>query len=143
MTVCGECGARYEDDRESCDSRFAQLLALDHSRREPWGSRHGQAFAAFALQHPERHGASLDSAWQSLYRVYVLRETPPHVFGSLRAAGGRLAAYVGVPARPPIPRRKPDVTIADLRDFDAASYPALLDAWCVAALRAWEPALRG
>lgn len=24
---------------------------LDHSRQEPWGSRHGQVFAAFQLQH--------------------------------------------------------------------------------------------
>ena len=51
-------------------TRFELLLALDHSRAEPWGSRHGQAFAAFALQHPVRHAASLDVAWELLYRVY-------------------------------------------------------------------------
>src|ERR1051326_7998235 len=52
MVRCVECGAEYESDEDSCVARFDRLLALDHSRQEPWGSRHGQAFAAFALQHP-------------------------------------------------------------------------------------------
>ena len=53
-TRCDECGARYTEPGDSCQARFDQLLALDHSRQEPWGSRHGLAFAAFALQHPRR-----------------------------------------------------------------------------------------
>ena len=55
--TCNECGARYGNSTDSCVVRFDQLLALDHSRREPWGSRHGLAFAVFALQHPQRYPA--------------------------------------------------------------------------------------
>jgi len=68
---CPECGATYSEEGDSCAARFDQLLALDHSRREPWGSRHGQAFAAFALQHPVIHEASLDRGWAALWRIYV------------------------------------------------------------------------
>src|SRR5205823_8749822 len=59
---CAECGAMYIDEFDSCAARFETLLAVDHSRREPWGSRHGQAFAAFALQHPNTCSSSLDRA---------------------------------------------------------------------------------
>jgi hypothetical protein len=94
---CPECGAMYSEERDSCAARFEELLALDHSRREPWGSRHGQAFAAFALQHPVTRAASLDRAWAALWRI----------------------------------------TIRDLADFAAETYPARLDAWCRAALSSW------
>ncbi len=66
---CPECGAAYQAAGDSCGARFDALLALDHARREPWGSRHGLAFAAFALQHPAAHAASLDRAWAALHRV--------------------------------------------------------------------------
>jgi len=133
---CSECGARYAGAADSCADRFNQLLALDHSRLEPWGSRHGQAFAAFALQHPQRFAASLDAAWSALYRIYCLGERPADVFASLRAtaAGGERRASV-----PPRPSRatQPVVTIADLEDFAAPGYAARLDDWCVATLRAY------
>jgi hypothetical protein len=137
---CGECGAYYERDDDSCATRFAHLLALDHSRREPWGSRHGQAFCAYALQHPGRHATSLDAAWSALYRIYVLGVDPAEVFESLRNnATGRPDGRSAVPHRPATRRAMPDMTIADLGDFDAASYPARLNAWCRAALRSWGP----
>ena len=66
-TRCEECGAEYPEPADSCQARFDQLLALDHSRQEPWGSRHGLAFAAFALQHPRRFPAA--SVAQSRARV--------------------------------------------------------------------------
>jgi hypothetical protein len=137
MTECSECGARYSSSSDSCAARFDQLLALDHSRREPWGSRHGQAFAAFALQHPIRHRASVDSAWTSLYRIYCLGHRPTRVFGELRAAGGRVATVPDVPARPSAIVNRPAVTIADLGEFSATGYPTCLDEWCRAALRSW------
>jgi len=133
MHVCEECGARYSSPDESCARRFDELLALDHSRREPWGSRHGQAFAAFALEHPRTHPRSLDAAWDSLYRIYCLNEVPAVVFAARRE---------NPTARPvaPRPSRQPTafaVTIADLGEFEAEGYPAALDAWCRAALAAW------
>lgn len=139
MTVssqCSECGARYEDAGDSCAARFEQLLALDHSRQEPWGSRHGQAFAAFALEHPIRHAASLDAAWTALYRIYILRQAPLQVFVSIRQLGP-LVARDRVPPRASSPVATPTMTIADLEDFAAVSYPARLDAWCRAALATW------
>jgi hypothetical protein len=137
MMECSECGARYSSDMDSCAARFDQLLALDHSRREPWGSRHGQAFAAFALQHPIQHRASIDSAWTALYRIYCLDQAPARVFGALRAAKGRVVSDPDVPARSPAPVNRPAITIADLGDFSATDYARRLDEWCRATLRAW------
>lgn len=138
MRQCPECGAQYAGDGDSCSARFEQLLALDHSRREPWGSRHGQAFSAFALQHPDRFASSLDVAWAALYRIYCENEAPLAVFRALRngVVDGerRLPHDAQGLARP---MAKPTMTIADLKDFSADAYATLLDAWCVATLRAY------
>ena len=135
---CSECGAAYADETDSCAARFDQLLALDHSRREPWGSRHGQAFAAFALQHPARFAGSLDAAWAALYRIYCLNELPAAVFAGLRAAAaGNMRTSPPLPPRPASVTMRPEVTIVDLEDFAATTYPTRLDTWCVATLRAY------
>jgi hypothetical protein len=76
------------------------LLALDHSRREPWGSRHGQAFAAFALQHPRMHVTSLDTAWAALYRIFIHGEDAAHVFADFRRSGGKPESSSTIPSRP-------------------------------------------
>lgn len=128
---CSECGAEYSDANDSCVVRFHTLLALDHSRREPWGSRHGQAFAAFALQHPDTHAASLDAAWDSLLRIYTHGESPAHVFRTTRAEH-----RVDTP-RPEYRSRAPTLTIADLDDFAAETYAERLDVWCRASLASW------
>lgn len=137
MNQCPECGASYAAVADSCSARFEQLLALDHSRQEPWGSRHGQAFAVFALQHPIRFSASLDRAWQALYRIYVRGEAAPHVFASMRADSHANTAEVAVPTRPLKAVTLPSVTIADLGDFAADDYASALDGWCRATLHAW------
>ena len=131
--ACPECGARYESDDDSCAIRFDTLLALDHSRREPWGSRHGQAFATFALQHPSVYPTSLDAAWSALYRIHCLREQAARVFSHL----GRNTPIGEIPPRPTKPVALPAVTIVDLTDFDASVYPDKLDAWSRATLVAW------
>jgi len=136
-THCRECGARYASDADSCDARFHALLALDHSRQEPWGSRHGQAFAAFALQHPSAFPSSLDAAWSSLFRIYCLNEAPLDVFDSMRRGEGGRGDKASVPERRSESVSLPTMTIADLADFAAATYPAQLDAWCRATLAAW------
>lgn len=135
--TCRECGARYTADADSCDARFQALLALDHSRQEPWGSRHGQAFAAFALQHPSVFRTSLDAAWSSLFRIYCLNAAPFDVFNSLRRGRGGYLDDTSVPLRRPEPVSRPTMTIADLADFAAATYAGQLDAWCRATLAAW------
>jgi hypothetical protein len=139
MTIrsCPECGATFPSDPDSCESRFALLLALDHSRQEPWGSRHGQAFAAFALQHPRTYASSLDHAWLALYQIYAVAAEPAFVFAALRSSRGGLPGAWTVPARPSKQVRAPNVTIADLGDFAAETYPMRLDAWCRASLSSW------
>ena len=137
MGRCPECGASYDADGDSCAARFEQLLALDHSRKEPWGSRHGQAFAAFALQHPARFASSLDHAWTALHRIYVSNEQPRFVFDRLRVRRAEALAEWNAPRRSARPVKTPPVTIAQLGAFDAGTYAEGLDEWCRAALVMW------
>lgn len=127
----------YSDADDSCAVRFAALLALDHSRREPWGSRHGQAFAAFALQHPATHAESLDRAWAVLTRIYVDGERPKRAFERLVSQRGGMPPEWNTPPRPAERIAAPSMTIADLGTFDASEYAERLDAWCRASLAAW------
>lgn len=139
MNACPGCGARYASPEDDCDARFAALLALDHARVEPWGSRHGLAFSAFVLQHADRHSRDeLERAWLMLYSVYRSGVEVDHVVRGLRAAG-KVAPAWDVPALPATspPTRFP-VTIADLGAFPAESYAAQLDEWCRATLAAWQ-----
>jgi hypothetical protein len=131
MHRCSECNAVYSHEADACATRFEQLLALDHSRVEPWGSRHGLAFAAFALQHPVRHAASLDVAWELLYRVYRGQEALSHVVASIRNGATDGADDIHVPPRAPRPLTHPAMTIADLGDFASATYARQLDDWGV------------
>ncbi len=73
----------------------------------------------------------------ALYRIYCLKEEPSSVFAALRDTGGRAIPDARIPERPRHPAGRPVVTIADLGDFVAGDYPARLDAWCQASLRAW------
>ena len=131
---CAQCGAEYENENDSCSARFDRLLALDHSRQEPWGSRHGQAFAAFALQHPATYPSSLDHAWQALFCIYFRGHQPAYVFAALRA---RRFVDNDIPQRPDRRAEMPSVTIADLADFAADTYAERLDELCRASLAAW------
>ena len=134
--TCEQCGARYESLDDSCAERFQTLLALDHSRREPWGSRHGSAFAAYTLQHPAglERGA-LERCWVMLYRIWIAGDNPDYVARTLRQ--GAQPTW-NVPALPPeatVPRRE-RITIADLGEFEAETYASQLEAWCRATLEA-------
>jgi len=137
---CPQCHATHSVPGVACSDRFAELLALDHSRTEPWGSRHGLAFSAFVLQHPRDYPPDVrDAAWRMLWRVYVQGVDRLHVAREMRALQGGVPATVPVP---PVPvasdtARLFAVTIADLGDFAAERYPALLDAWCRATLAAY------
>ncbi|GAC1411075.1 MAG: hypothetical protein NVSMB53_06220 [Gemmatimonadaceae bacterium] len=136
MTQCLECGANYDGSGESCATRFAALLGLDHSRQEPWGSRHGQAFSAFALQHPATYASSLDRAWAALFLIYAMHTDPRYIFSVLRAYPHGIPPGWAVPPRPTQWTHYPEITIADLADFAADTYSDQLDAWCQATLAA-------
>ena len=137
--VCPQCGAAYETADDSCARRFSALIALDHSRQEPWGSRHGSAFAAYTLQHPVgQPRVVLERCWIMLQRIWVAGDDPQFVARTLRAVeDGRPHPWTV----PPLPGdadtpRRPRVTIADLGEFDAEGYPGRLEAWCRATLDA-------
>ena len=139
MARCPDCGAVYLAPGDGCAARFNALLALDHSRREPWGSRHGLAVSAFALQHPGRYGRDvLERAWLYLFSVYVTGRDRGRVARALRRAGKAAPGW----AVPPLPAARPEprfgVTIADLGSFAAETYASQLDSWCQAALAAWR-----
>ena len=134
--VCAECGAAYESDDDDCVTRFDQLLALDHSRTEPWGSRHGQAFAAFALSHPVSQAASVDRAWEALHASYMSGAAAHYVFAEMRTHGTSIAPRP-IPPRPVSRVALPCETIAGLPNFPAAKYAAWLDSWCRAVLASW------
>ena len=143
MSTCPECGATFEAEGDNCQRRFDALLALDHSRTEPWGSRHGLAFSAFALQHPDRFPADVPRrAWIMLYSVYVLNNDYLRVTAALRRMGRKNPDW-DVPALPPSPPGGSfATTIADLGSFAAESYPRQLDNWCRASLQGWGARLK-
>jgi hypothetical protein len=135
--VCEQCGAATT---VTCADRFAALLALDHSRQEPWGSRHGLAFAAYTLQHSATQRLDvLERCWLMLCRVYLSGDDRLRVARALRAHGALTPTDWQAP---PFPRRDTpprafETTIADLGDFAAGNYGRRLDAWCYATLRGW------
>lgn len=131
-TTCPECGATFADTGDSCEARFNRLLALDHARVAPFGSRHGLLFAVFALQHPSRFASSLPAAWRVLYRTYVLRERAEWVLRT--EAAHRERATTSVPPLPCEHEGHPGCTIARDGLFDAAAYARTLDEWCRATL---------
>lgn len=130
-TRCEDCGAHYQDADDSCQARFEQLLALDHSRQEPWGSRHGLAFAAFALQHPRRFSTASVARSRELIERVVAGEPLARVIAELRAQPQAVAGRQ--PAAAPAPFA---VTIADLGNFNAAIYADDLLRWARAAVGA-------
>ena len=146
--TCHDCGANYTHSDDSCTARFDQLLALDHSWREPWGSRHGLAFAAFALQHPSRYDvATVARAHELLTRV-IERGEPLGVavrdFRARIASGQTTGASAETPAEaaawtlPPRNSTAFATTIADLGEFAADGYAEQLESWCRAALRGYS-----
>lgn len=139
MAACAECGAVYEAGGDDCQRRFDALLALDHSRTEPWGSRHGLAFSAFALQHPDRFPPDVaERAWVMLYSVYVQGADYVRVTSAMRRLGRQKPDW----AVPPVPRGRPTadfrITIADLGSFAAETYASQLENWCRAAVDGWR-----
>ncbi|MDQ2665060.1 MAG: DUF5946 family protein [Gemmatimonadota bacterium] len=134
--MCDQCGAPVAASA-SCAERFDLLLALDHSRAEPWGSRHGLAFAAFTLQHSR--GASAETVQrciEMLHRTCNLGEDRTYVANSFRSESGGVS-----PPSPSSHHGAPDTfafTIDDMGDFAADSYAERLDAWCRATLAAWS-----
>jgi hypothetical protein len=142
-TRCRQCGAQFADPAQRCEERFDTLLALDHSRLQPWGSRHGLAFSTFAMQHPNgRSAAQLEACWIMLHRVWIDGDNRAKLAAAMRARPDMPPVDWGVPPLPePPPAGTPyAVTIADLGEFDADTYVGKLEDWGRATLAAWTAA---
>lgn len=140
---CPQCGAVFADPAQSCEARFDKLLALDHRRVQPWGSRHGLAFSAFAMQHPKgRTADQLTACWVMLYRVWIKGDNRARLAAAMRSRQNRPPAEWDVPPLPAVPAAgtRFAVTIAELGEFDAKDYPHRLEAWGRATLSAWMSA---
>ena len=140
---CPQCGAVFADSASTCEEQFDKLLALDHSRVQPWGSRHGLAFSTFALQHPDgRTAAQLAACWVMLYRVWIEGDNRAKLAASMRSRQDLPPSEWGVPPLPAVPAAltRYAVTIADLDEFDSETYPEKLEDWGRATLAAWMAA---
>jgi Family of unknown function (DUF5946) len=138
---CPSCGGVYSVAGDSCAARFDELLALDHSRTEPWGSRHALAFSVFALQHANRFDRKvLQRSWTLLYNVFERGRDPRHVTTALRRLGNRDPHWDSstLPCGSPVPPFA--MTIADMGDFGAATYPEMLERWCKVTVAHWRSA---
>ena len=144
--LCPQCGARYSAAGDSCEARFNALLALDHSHTEPWGSRHGMAFAVFTLQHPAGKGRDvLERCWIMLHRIIVAGDDPQAVARALRRVNEGGANYLTAPPLPPNvaePKRF-SITIVDMGEFDPDRYASLLTDWCRTTLATLEDQTAG
>jgi len=141
--ACPQCGASYPDSSDSCERRFQALLALDHSRAEPWGPLHGLAFACYTLQHPlATVREALERCWIGLYRVVAAGDDPLRVFAALRRASKLSPAEWQVPPlpAPPLPGGPYAVTLAELGDFTAETYAERVAAWARATYQRWAEA---
>ena len=77
--ICQECGAVLGADGDDCQRRSTPSLP-SITPAQPWGSRHGRAFSAFALQHPNRFPLDVpERAWILLYSVYIQISAPSSV----------------------------------------------------------------
>ncbi|WP_232665274.1 DUF5946 family protein [Pseudonocardia sp. TRM90224] len=126
------------------DELFHELLALDHSRRPPWGPLHGVVVACHLLQTAPGQVRSDDP------RLVLLRD---FVDGGLQAVAERAAAsrrgnsHRSRSAWPPEPSgpelAEPGgfaVTIADVAvegTFPADGYEERVARWAAATLGAW------
>lgn len=110
--ACEECGALTIG--ATCAELFDRLLALDHSRQQPWGSLHGEAVACYFAQHRNAHRSPRDVAPLML----------------------RLEQFV---AEEQLPEGPPTATIHDVAvdgSFPAAGYGERLRQWARSILAA-------
>lgn len=142
VTRCPECGA----EPASCEALFHTVLALDHSRRPPWGPLHGVTVACFLLQHPSRLPEADRSRPWAIVRTYVeegLAATTRLTEQTRRANSHRRGApppeHESIP--PATPPTAFPVTIADVAvdgTFPAEGFADRVAAWAEATLTAWR-----
>ncbi|WP_255459373.1 MULTISPECIES: DUF5946 family protein [unclassified Nocardiopsis] len=142
MDTCAQCGAVSETP---CEELFQQLLALDHSRQEPWGPLHGVAVACYRLQHPASLTEGSHVFPLELLRAYV--EGGPEAARRMTEHARRANSHR---ARRPehtvtAPRSEAPTgfafTIAEVAvdgGFPADGYPGRVRSWAEATLAGWR-----
>ncbi|MDA3648073.1 DUF5946 family protein [Saccharopolyspora indica] len=127
------------------------MLALDHSRRPPWGPLHGVTVACFLLQHPRRSPASGRGRAWAILNTYVdegLAATT-RLTERVRRANSHRNSGAALPDSGPGMSDPPavfGVTIADVaRDgtFPADGFPERVTAWAEDTITAWRGASGG
>lgn len=142
MNTCAQCGAVSDT---ACEELFQRLLALDHSRQEPWGPLHGVAVTCYRLQHP----ASLAEG----DHVFLLELLRTHVTDGAEASRklterSRRANSHRVRQRKhtaPVPRADAPngfaFTITEAAvdgSFPAEGHPERVRTWATTTLTAWQ-----
>ncbi|QRP50945.1 DUF5946 family protein [Amycolatopsis sp. FDAARGOS 1241] len=149
MTRCPECGALAHT--HSCEELFHTVLALDHSRRPPWGPLHGVTVSCFLLQHPSRLPAPRRLPCWEILHTYLgegVFATARLTERSRRANSHRNAGSAPADTVPdvPTPSATPSptsfsVTITDVAQdgtFPADGFPERVTAWAKATVTAWR-----
>jgi len=136
---CAECGA------PSCPELLDTVLALDHSRRPPWGPLHGVTVACYLLQHPSRLPAAHRARPLAVLRAFTtggLDAATRLTERARRANSHRGPVPAGDPEPPPdLPPAEFEVTIADVAGdgtFPAAGFAERVTAWARATANAWR-----
>ena len=147
MESCAECGAPMQP--RSCDDLFHTLLALDHSRQEPWGPLHGVSVSCFLLQHHSRIPDDDAMPW-ALVRGYLeggLDEIEQLVENARRGNSHRLnagparVAHAAASPRATAPPSHFAVTIEDVAldgSFPAAGFAERVKDWSAATVDGWS-----
>lgn len=134
---CPACGGRFAD-LAACQAAFERLVAVDFSGFAPYAS-HRLAVDAYSLQHPDRYMKSAKSAAAHLTGIV-------HAFdydGSPRV-GRALQTWLNgsvevARPEPPPPRRRGEVTLADvLGADDPDEHAARVRRWALSAWEAWS-----
>lgn len=137
VTRCAECGAPAQP--HSCAELFDVVLALDHSRRPPWGPLHAVTVACFLLQHPRRTPAAAQPLQAVLHAyLYGGLDAVSSLTERRRRANNHRNRGAAIPGGAPAPARTTySVTIADVAQdgtFPAAGFADRVAAWARAVL---------
>ncbi|NUP49039.1 MAG: hypothetical protein HOW97_17290 [Catenulispora sp.] len=144
MNPCPECGAASG----ACDELFSALLALDHSRTEPWGPLHGVSVSCYFLQHPGRSAASHRAREWELVHAYLDGGLAAVAWTARRARSENSHRGPGLttPAMPAVRAVPPTVFAVTIEEvavdgtFPAGGFADRVTAWAAATVRAWRPA---
>lgn len=148
MTCCPECGGPALP--QPCEELFGAVLALDHSRRPPWGPLHGITVSCFLLQHPSRLPRNAPAFPCLMLHTYLDEglTAVTRLIGRARRSNSHRSRGLQLPeidTGAPEPHLAPSptdfgVTIHDVGQdgtFPADGFPERITAWASDIITAW------